>query len=126
MPLDIHLESPDTDVLISLDGSEGLYWLIYPTLESIAEETGEMIDLYDNAVFENELLMELFLGLEGCVSEIKEKPETWKIEISKSVPSGEPNYAVINRSAAIEKLEKLMRVANDAYNDGKKLLFIGD
>lgn len=68
--------------------------------------------------------MELFLALEECVSNLKIKPDAWKIEISKGFPDGKPHYAIINRAVAIEKLEHLMRVANEAYNDNRKLLFI--
>ena len=126
MPLDIHFDNPQNELLMSFDGSEGLYWFIYPVLEQIADETGVMIDLYDDATFEHELLMELFLGLDEAISLLKTQPMSWKVEISKDVPSGKSNYSTIDQKAAIDKLEKLKVLANNAYNEGRKLVFIGD
>jgi hypothetical protein len=78
-----------------------------------------MIDLYGDAEFGTEHLLELFLVLQDAESSAIRSPESWTLE------SGSESFSV-HRASLIQSIRKLKEKANDAFNGGKTLVCFGD
>ncbi|WP_417387920.1 hypothetical protein [Gimesia sp.] len=58
---------------------DGYYWFLFPFFQDVYEQTGQMIDLYDNAVFSANDQPVLLAILERASAEAREKPAEWNV-----------------------------------------------
>ncbi len=126
MSLSIYIKDETEAGFVSFDSDDGLYWFLYPYFESVYEETGQMVDLYGYAIFEHELLLELFLRLEEGLTKVNEQPDQWHQSIGRNAKTGEELYVDVDRNESIKRIELMMSLTNKAYNDGKSLECLGD
>lgn len=82
MPLDVFIQThprlPSAKrELICEFYSDGYYGFLYPFFDTLAKQTGQMIDLYDDAYFVDETLGVLAQTLADARSALAAKPDSW-------------------------------------------------
>jgi hypothetical protein len=105
----------------------GCYWYLYPRFKALADECGEMIDLYGDAFFEGESLSRLKLVLERALEESQSLPERWRV--LTGVREGFPRkelYEDVERAKYVEILRNLLDVVVAAEARGKGVWCFGD
>ncbi|MBI1346444.1 hypothetical protein GC163_09150 [bacterium] len=60
---------------------DGYYWFLYPYFQDVWEHTGQMIDLYDDAVFGGNEQPVLLALLERAAAEASQQPDEWNVRI---------------------------------------------
>ncbi len=63
----------------SLALSDGYYWFLYPLIERLAEETGQYVDLYGDAVFAGGDLLALRRMLSEARGLVETRGESWEV-----------------------------------------------
>lgn len=110
---------------------DGKYWFLYEFFEDLAEQSGQMIDLYDGAFFKGEHLDLLNQTIQRAKEAILQKPESWEECIGTTFEKGiktkvEKIFSTVHKKeleAILAKLEKAIREAKEK-NIG--ILFFGD
>src|SRR5690242_164161 len=105
MPLDIGLAGPrsgppdwEGPVVHFWDGEKGddddtggYYWFLHPLFCSLAEKTGQYIDLYGDAEFRGDDLQSLRQTLVEARQLVETQPERWSVHVgTRSMPNATP------------------------------------
>jgi hypothetical protein len=141
MSLEIELagSQPDpfsaAEYMVSLDGDEnsGYYWFLRPLLEQLAEKTGQMIDLYEDAEFRGDELPVLRQTLVEARRLVADQPVRWSVYVgTSSMPNATPPvppwevFKEVERSKFIKVLDTLIAIVDRAISAGVAVVCRGD
>jgi hypothetical protein len=68
-----------TEPSLSLDDN-GYYWYLYPLFEKLQSETGQFIDLYGHATFQDKRLAALERLLSSARELVESQPASWSVQ----------------------------------------------
>ena len=117
------------DTSISFEGGEADYWYLWPTLiAEVKKATGQLIDLYDDAMFSGDDLDRVegltLIALQQLASI---KNERWQVHTgTQTHPVREEIYRTLVKKDLRQKLEKLVSMLRLAKERGEKVICIGD
>lgn len=60
---------------------DGYYWHLYPYFEEVVKQTGQMVDLYGDAIFDVKHLPDLLATLKRAAASVRKRPKEWKVRI---------------------------------------------
>ncbi len=108
---------------------EQYYWYLYPTLiKQIQNQTGKVIDLYDDAEFEGGSLLileKIVINQLIILEQIKEK--SWEVHVgTQTYPEKKQIFETVKRTTTIELLEKLLHIVRLAIKQNEKIICLGD
>ena len=108
--------------------NEGYYWLLYPMLKDLAEQTGQLIDLYGLAIFADDALDALEQTLIAAHALVDAQPDVWHVRTGirmKPLPVSEIHSEVDKQqmNAWLESIEVEVHKAKIA---GNYVVFYGD
>ncbi len=114
---------------ISFNGGAADYWYLYePMIKALEKETGELLDLYDDAEFFDGNLLILKRFIEQEITKLNSRAEEeWVVNTGiQFQPDHRELYETLNKRDLIEKLQKLMRMINRAVDEDEGIVSIGD
>jgi hypothetical protein len=132
MAIDIALSLPRStqtefacDPIVLLDS--GVYWYLYPAFDRLAKESGQMIDLYDDARFRDKDLETLARTLQLISNELPGQPEEW------DQVTGEQTYPVrrvltdrVGKQDVAALIDRLQHMVTNAIKGRGVIDFRGD
>lgn len=104
------------------------YWYLYPVFEKLKKDTGEMIDLYDDAEFSNGSLQKLRNLILTEINNLKEmKNKECLIHTgTQTFPEKKEIYKELNKNHLTQKLKKWLDIVDLAIKSNEKIICIGD
>ena len=131
MSLDGYLGKSWKDVFkkhfISFD-DDGYYWELYPTFEKVGGVTGQIIDLYYGADFNNQTQIFLKQCLEHKLNEVNRKKSTWQVVTGWHGTKNRKNeiLATVSKERLIRLIETFLVAIEKAQKENKHIIFLGD
>jgi predicted XRE-type DNA-binding protein len=118
----------ETSIRFDDENSNGDFWFLQPFFEKLRTKTSQVIDLYDDCVFENDNLRKLKQELVGEINTLKtESFEQKEIHTGTQIhPIKKEIYKPVIRKLLLDKLEKWLTITNLAIEKNEKLVGIGD
>ena len=118
-------DHPDTNQVLFED-DDPLYWFLYPYFEEIYREVGQMVDLYDNAEFFAEQLLAFFLVLENAERDVRSRADQWHVVVGYRGDERTPIHKPLTKSDALDRIEALKQMLNQAYDIDRRVVCLGD
>lgn len=118
----------ETSIRFDDEDPNGDYWFLLPFFETLRTKTSEMVDLYDDCVFENENLVKLKTELITKINELNaESKSKWNVHTGTQIhPIKKEIYKPVIKKDLMEKMEKWLLITNQAIEKNGKLVGIGD
>lgn len=109
---------------------DGYYWFLYDFFEKLAEQSGQMIDLYDGAFFKDENLDLLNQTIQQAQKAILQKPESWEELVATTFEKGvrtkvEKIFSTVNKKELQSILARLQKAVVEAKEKNVGILFFG-
>ncbi len=119
------------DCFLQLDGDDGYYWFLYSFFENLAKQTGQMIDLSDDAFFNGVNLDLLNQTIQQAKSQISQQPNVWEEFIGTIIHKEhrtrvEKLYSTVHKKKLESILAKLENAVVEAKEKGLGVFFFGD
>ncbi len=116
---------------LQLDGDDGYYWFLYSFFESLAKQTGQMIDLSDDAFFHGVNLDLLNQTIQQARNQISHKLDVWEEFIGTILHKEnrtrvEKLYSTVHKKKFEFILAKLENAIAEAKAKGMGIFFFGD
>jgi hypothetical protein len=110
---------------------DGYYWFLYDFFDKLAEQSGQMIDLYDGAFFKGENLDLLNQTINQAKKAISNKPDSWEELIGTTFEKGiktkvEKMYSTVYKKELESILSKLENAISTAKEKDLGVCFFGD
>ena len=118
-------DDPDR-ILAEFADEDPLYWFLYPYFEEAYREIGQMVDLQGRAVFFAEELLALFLILEHAECDVRSRGDQWHVTVGLRGNDGPPIRKLLTKSEALDRIDAVKELLNDAFNTGQEVVFNGD
>lgn len=118
---------PETS--ISFEGEDADYWYLWSAMiQKIKNETGELIDLYDDAEFSGENLIKIEKIVISELEDIRNKKEkSWEIHTGTQIkPIKKEIFKTLIKKELEEKLSRLLIIIRLAIKTNEKILCMGD
>jgi hypothetical protein len=136
MALDVYLGKKDVslpksfgDCVLQFE-DDGYYWFLYSFFEDLEKQTGQMIDLYEGAFFNEANLDLLHKTIQQVKNQISQKPDFWKEFIGTIIHPGERKVEKRYSTVHKKKLESILAKLENAVIEAKEkrigILFFGD
>ncbi len=136
MALDVYLQKdagvPKTfdDCFLQFE-DDGYYWFLHAFFEELGEQSGQMIDLYDGAFFNDGNLDLLNLTIQRAKKAILQKPELWQEFTGTTFEKGERTkvkemFSIVYKNELESILAKLEKAVGKAKEKDSGILFFGD
>ncbi|MEQ8637148.1 hypothetical protein [Gimesia maris] len=103
---------------------DGYYWFLFPFFQDVWEQTGQMIDLYDNAVFSAIELSVLLAILERASAEAREQPDKWEVCIGWR--GDDAIMSTVTKPELLALLTKLIDLVTEAQSSQCAVVCFGD
>jgi hypothetical protein len=120
-------------VWLDSDESSGYYCFLCPLLFQLAERTGQMIDLYEDAEFRGDDLPVLRQTLVEARRLVADQPVRWPVYVgTASMPNATPPvppwevFKEVERSKFIRLLDMLIAIVDRAISTGVAVVCRGD
>jgi len=135
MALDLYLQKdaslPETSENHFLAFEDnGYFWFLHEFFADLTNETGRMIDLYDDTFFEGGNLDLLERTVKDARKVISEKPDVWEEFIGTIVYKGErkveKRFSTVYRKELSMILDKLEQGIIEAKKKNLGIFFLGD
>ena len=125
MALDIYLS--DTHSKEVFFEADGYYFFLYPLFEDLAQQTGQMIDLYNDALFENASLQNLKSTLEKAKQLIQAQPDEWDVVTGWTDQTKKtPTHDKVSKERFQKLLDEFSQLVDTAIKAGKPIKCVGD
>ncbi len=110
------------------DDSNGDFYFLQPFFEKLRTKTSQVIDLYDDCIFENDNLKKLKHELISEINRLKSEPfEQREIHTGTQLhPIKKEIYKPVVRKLLLAKMEKWLKITELAIQKNEKLIGIGD
>ena len=106
---------------------EGYFYFLLPFFEQLRQKTGQVIDLYDGAIFRGGDLAELKLVLAKAQELTNSQPDFWEILIGTQIsPSHEEIFATVEKKELNDLLSNLQVAIEKAQSKNWCISFFGD
>ena len=122
---------PELDVATVFDidfNDDGYYWWLYPFFKQLAEQTGEMVDLYGDAIFGLPKIPDFRRMVAEARQRIESMPERWDVQTGilhgATIPS--PVYSSVDRQSFLDLLNRLDCLIAKATRTGRSIVCLGD
>lgn len=134
MPLDVWIGLPTKNdgsgLVLSFD-PEAYYWFLYPLFEEFVHSHGQMIDLYDGAMFAPEELKPVLDLVDRAVTQVAAQSDEFEVRTGTNLgsalkPRNKEIYHTVVRTEYLAFLEQLRSAALETQRLGKPLVFFGD
>ncbi|HAH46207.1 hypothetical protein [Gimesia sp.] len=103
---------------------DGYYWFLFPFFQDVWEQTGKIIDLYDDAVFSANELPVLLAILERASAEAREQPDEWDVRIGWR--GDDALMSTVTKSELQALLTKLIDLVTEAQSSLCAVVCFGD
>jgi hypothetical protein len=116
----------ETSVSFNADAD---YWYLWPTMiRDIKNQTGKLLDLYDDAKFSGQELISLEQVLEKQLVDLaSEKPKEWDVHVgTQTHPIKKDIYKKLVKKDLQLKLEKFLFIVRLAKEEFETVICIGD
>ncbi len=133
MALDVWIGNPKRFIggpAVSFE-PEAYYTFLFPLFEELAESCGQVIDLYDGAMFEPDALAPVLELVDKAHALISSQPEEFEVHMGTNLgsylePENEEIYYTVKRDEYLAFIAKLRSAVLDSRRRNKPLLFVGD
>jgi hypothetical protein len=135
MPLDAYVVSPADPkghrrILVQFQ-DDGYFWFLYDAFKDVAERTGEQVDLYGDAAFQGEHLLEFQTVIRDWRGRIESSPDRWSVTTghvldARGQETGEILTTEVDKGKLLRLVDDLLSAANTAYRTRGRLAFVGD
>ena len=106
---------------------DGYYWFLYPTFIEIEENTGQMIDLYGDTLFDASKLPLLRESIKSVEDTLREKTDQWQVSVGHQLqPEIKEMWEEISKSKLIELLRRFVEIIDFAVANNEHIVCIGD
>ena len=112
---------------------DGYYAFLHPLFKELAENTGEMIDLWDDAIFKGNDLVELRNTVDAALALVKGQPPEFEVLSAWSPQydergqfSWKEEYTEVSRDEFISLLDNFKELVNHAIEKGEYVVCLGD
>lgn len=118
----------ETSIRFDDEDSNGDFWFLQPFFEKLTTKTSQVIDLYDDCIFEKDNLNRLKQELIGEINRLKsESFDKKEIHTGTQVhPIKKEIYKPVVKRLLLDKLEKWLTITDLAIKKNEKLIGIGD
>ncbi|MCC2668367.1 MAG: hypothetical protein K0Q72_838 [Armatimonadetes bacterium] len=103
---------------------DGYYWFLYPFFERVEKQTGQMVDLYGNAVFAAEQLPLLLAALDAAVASTEQQAGEWAVLVGWR--DGDPLYCTVSKDRLQGILANFITLVKLALATGRDVVAFGD
>lgn len=111
---------------------DGYYWFLYPMFERLAERTGQMVDLYDGAIFCGPTIADLRQTVAEAARRVGTMPEEWNVQTGTEMGSmlhpkpPTPIYSAVRKADFARLLQRFGRLVDAAERAGGRIVCLGD
>ena len=111
---------------------DGYYWFLFPHFEDLANETGQMIDLYNGAVFESATLAAFRAMIERAKGAVRTMPDCWNVQTGSEIGSylepkePTPVFSAVEKGALIQLLDRFAELVDTAISTKGRIRCLGD
>jgi hypothetical protein len=106
---------------------DGYYWFLHPAFIEIKESTGQMIDLYSEAVFGSSSLPLLREFVARVEDSIRGRPDHWQVSVGHQLqPEIKEMLDEISKPKLIELLKRFIEIIDFAVANDENVICIGD
>ena len=107
--------------------SDGYYWFLHPLFEKLHSETGQYIDLYGDASFNDATLSALERMVAEAARLVQAQPATWQVHTGTQLrPEHKEMYAAVEKDSFLALLDKWQQIIARAKEIGKPVVCFGD
>ena len=111
---------------ISLD-DDGYYWYLHRFFAELFRQTGQNIDLYDNAALTGSEIAMFEAAMNRARDTALEQPECWEVHVgNETAPVSRALYRDVDRMQMVGIIDCLLVAARTARDRGLTLAFLGD
>jgi hypothetical protein len=110
---------------IALD-DDGYYWYLYPLFEELHSQTGEMIDLYGDALFKGETLLSLQRIVQKALEIVRKQPPEWEVLIGWYGVSQEQIFSKVSKETFVSLPERFEHLIDRAIQENEFVVCLGD
>jgi len=127
MALDVYLGRQEDGTIIAQFEADGYYFYLYPLFEDLKKTTNQMIDLYDDAIFEGNSLNALAETFKKARAMVEREPLEWKVRVGWTDTSKRIEIKkMVRRDTFKELLNQLESSVAAAIANGQPVVFLGD
>jgi hypothetical protein len=106
---------------------DGYYWFLHPLFQRLAQQTGQLIDLYGDARFRTEQLP----LLQGIFNEarniVQKQPDEWFVKVSSLMKSHQDDiYLQVSKTQLLDDLDQIDKLIAQALSQNEDIVCIGD
>jgi hypothetical protein len=106
---------------------DGYYWFLYPLFQELANQTGQLIDLYNDARFTTEQLPTLQATLHEARRITQQQPDEWLVKVGTRLkPDYKALYQSVSKQRLLAALDQLDRLIDHALAQNEDVICIGD
>ena len=117
------------DTSISFEGGDADYWYLWPTMiKQIKDQTGELIDLYDDAEFSGESLVKVERIILNELDYLQKKKEKrWDVHVGTQLqPTKKEIFKTLVKMDLEAKLQRFLMIVQQARVKNEKVVCLGD
>ena len=109
------------------DTEAPVYWTLVPMFRQIEQKTGLLIDQYGTVVFPSGQIPALLKTLADARKDFSSRPVGWPVSMGTEVrPAYRELTGLVSRTDVLTMLERLERLAKEAFESSSSLWFVGD
>ena len=117
-------------LIVSFD-PEAYYSFLYPLFEEFEQTYGQMIDLYDGAMFQADALVSVFELIDKAKTFVSSQDEQFDVHMGINLgsyvePKTEEIFCTVQRNEFLQFIERWRTATHMAQEAGKPLIFYGD
>ena len=106
---------------------DAYYWFLYPLFEALAEMSGQIIDLYQDALFEADTLPLLKETVQKAKQLVDQQPDEWLVRTGTLTrPINKDLVMPVRKEKFLARLDRLEQLINAAIDTGENILCFGD
>jgi len=135
MPLDVYVVSPADPkghrrILVQFQ-DDGYFWFLYDAFKDVSKRTGEQVDLYSDATFQGEHLLEFQSVIRDWRRRIESGVDRWTVTTghvldARGRATGETLKVEVEKDKLLRLVDELVSAAEAAHQARGRRVFVGD
>ena len=106
---------------------EAIFWYLHPTFNSVYDRTGQIIDLYEMALFRGADLTILREALATVRHDAGAQPQQWEVHVgTQTSPTVKELYRTVTRRNLLNLIDRCLELIDKATAEGIGVAFTGD
>jgi hypothetical protein len=107
--------------------NDGYYWFLHPLFETLAKETGQYLDLYDDCLFAGSDLEALARTFAAARTLIERQPSSWRVSIGRQLaPVPKEIHSTVEKKTFLQAIDRLEDIVRIAISTGNVVVSTGD